>query len=448
MKKYLVLLFAFLISTSLIAQKKLTLNEAVSISLQRNSNIIRSQNNLDVSESNLKSAWGNLLPSLGASGSWGWQRIDDIGGTQLDFLGNPVQVPASQTDSRSYSLSAGGNVTLFDGLANYANISGRSDDLESAKLNYERLKENTVFQTMEYYYNVLRQSELVKVRQDNVQFNKKFLEQVQERNRLGSVAIADVYSQQVQLGNAELSFIQQQNLFENSKSILLNYLAMDVLEDYEFVDPFGNSQDVKSDAFEAQFGNISTLVSEALQNRKDYKSQQYSLQSAQSGVTASWGGVFPLLTGNYGYSTSATDPNNLFDRKSYSLGLTLSLPIFSNFNVENRIQLAEVNSKNVEEDLMALERQIKIQVKQGYLDFQAAKKGYDVATRNITSAEENRRINYERYNLGSGTILDVLQADRDFTDAISNKIDATFEFYRLKDRLVNFLGKLNYKDFE
>ena len=122
--------------------------------------------------------------------------------------------------------------------------------------------------------------------------------------------------------------------------------------------------------------------------------------------------------------------------------------IFSNFNTENRIQIAEINSKNVEEDLLALERLIKIQVKQGYLDFQAAKKAVDVSTKNLTSAEENRRVNYERYNLGSGTILDVLQADRDYTDAIRNKIDVTFEFYRLKDRLTNFLGKLNYMEYE
>ncbi|MBU2493951.1 MAG: TolC family protein [Bacteroidetes bacterium] len=448
MKKYLVLFCAFLISTSLFAQQKLTLTEAVSIALQRNSNVIKFQNNLEVNKSNLKSAWGNLLPSLGASGSWGWQRITDIGGTQIDEFGVPRVFGASETESRDFSLGAGGNVTLFDGLANYANISGRSDDLESAKLDFERLKENTVFQTMEFYYNVLRQAELVKVREDNVQFNKKFLEQVQERNRLGSVAIADVYSQQVQLGNAELLLIQQQNLFENSKSTLLNFLALDVLEDYEFVDPFAEAKELKSDSFQSQFGDITSLVSEALTNRKDYQSQKYSLQSAESGVSAAFGGVLPSLTGNYGFSTRATEPGNLFDRKAYSLGLTLSLPIFSNFNTENRIQIAEVSAKNVEEDLTALERQIKVEVKQGYQDFQAAKKGLDVATKNLTSAEENRRINYERYNLGSGTILDVLQADRDYSVAISNKIDATFEFYRLKDRLVNYLGKLNYKDFE
>ena len=97
---------------------------------------------------------------------------------------------------------------------------------------------------------------------------------------------------------------------------------------------------------------------------------------------------------------------------------------------------------------MALERQIKIEIKQGYLDLLAAKKSLDVASKNVIAAEENRKINQERYNLGSGTILDVLQADRDYTDALRNKINALYDFYTKRDKLNNSLGKLEYKKYE
>ncbi len=66
----------------------------------------------------------------------------------------------------------------------------------------------------------------------------------------------------------------------------------------------------------------------------------------------------------------------------------------------------------------------------------------------MTAAEETRKINQERYNLGSGTILEVLQADRDYTDAQRNKINATFDFYIKRDKLSNALGKLEYKKYE
>ena len=140
--------------------------------------------------------------------------------------------------------------------------------------------------------------------------------------------------------------------------------------------------------------------------------------------------------------------DKLFDRKSFNVGLTLSVPIFSNWATENQVQFAQVTYLNAQEDLSALKRQIKIEVKQGYLNLVAAKKSLDVATKNVTAAEETRKINQERYNLGSGTILDVLQADRDYQDAIRNKINATYDFYSRRDNLNNALGKLDFKKYE
>jgi len=66
----------------------------------------------------------------------------------------------------------------------------------------------------------------------------------------------------------------------------------------------------------------------------------------------------------------------------------------------------------------------------------------------VTSASENRRVQYERYNLGSGTFLEVLQSDRDFQNALSLRIDAEFNFHSSREALLNSLGKLEYKEYE
>ena len=110
--------------------------------------------------------------------------------------------------------------------------------------------------------------------------------------------------------------------------------------------------------------------------------------------------------------------------------------------------MAEINTMNAKEDLTALERQIKIEVKQGYNDLVAAKKSLEVALKNVTAAEENRKINQERYNLGSATILEVLQANRDYIDAVRNKINTVFDFYRQYDKLNNAIGRLDFSKYE
>ncbi len=192
MKKIILCLF-ILIST-ISAQKKLTLEDAISIALQRNTALIKTKNNLLSNQSQLKNAYGELLPTINAQAQWNWQRVNDAGGTQRDYFGNVVTISPSQTDSRNYSLGFGGGITLFDGLANISNINQKEYNLKSAELFLEKTKQNVVYQTTDYYYQVLNALELKRVREDNVKYYQKFYETVQERNRLGSGKIHRLFA--------------------------------------------------------------------------------------------------------------------------------------------------------------------------------------------------------------------------------------------------------------
>lgn len=436
MYKFLFLVLTFFISTAAFAQnqKVMTLDEAISIALNSNTNLIFSQNQLLTSEKRVKNAYGELLPNLSASGSWNWRK-DEF---------NSVTA-----DSRSYSVGVGGGVTLFDGLANYKTIDQSKNDLSSAKYSIMKQKQDIVQNTLDRYYSVLNAKEQLNVRIDNVKFNEKLLETIKERNRLGSVAVADVYTQQVQLGNAELALIRAENEFSYAKVTLLNFLGVeDVLTDYVFSDPRGELLVVDPNFHMNAFDEVSVMVDEALKNRLDYKSLKLDVLSADYDVSIAGTGYLPRLTGSYGWSTGSGSIDGLFDGNTYTAGLTLSIPIFSNFRTDLGVQVAKVGLLNQQESLKAKERTIKVEIKQGYQDVIAAKKALDVSNKNIKAASERRKISYERYNLGSGTILDVLQADRDYTQALSDDINVEFNFYRAADRLMNYLGKLDYKKYE
>ncbi|MBN1637835.1 MAG: TolC family protein, partial [Ignavibacteriales bacterium] len=398
--------------------------------------------------------YGELLPTLGINSQFNWSRTSDEGGTQIDFWGNEYYLEPSETDTRNWSLGIGGNVVLFNGLSNYNKISKSKKDLESAEYSIEKLKQDIILQTTRLYLDVLYNQELLKVSKDNLEYNKKFLETVEAKNELGSASIADVYAQQVRLGNAELSVIQSEKNYEVAVSNLLDYLALNVLDRYEYVNPY-ESDELQNPFIQEIIHNIEVdsnyvneLINEALLNRPDYKSQILNVESRDKSFSMSKSGLFPTLTGNYYYSTSATQLSSLFNRRVLSLGLTLSFPIFSNWSTEYSMQVAEIQLKNSQEDLNILERQIKIELKKGYLDYITAKKRFDVSNKNVISAEENRRINYERYNLGSGTILNLLQADKDYTEAISNKLSAQFEYYFFKEAIAYYLGKLDISKYE
>lgn len=441
MKRLLFLVVILTLSVTVFGQRKLTLDEAISIALNRNVALIKQQNNLETSQISIKSAFGALLPTLSVSSGLNWNR-KEYNSTITNFYGQ-LEERTGATESRSVSMSANSSLTLFDGMSSWARLSQSKDNLEAAKLNFEKAKQDIVYNTSDYFYTIISNQELLKASDQTLSYNKKVLDQIVEKNKLGSVPLADVYTWQYNVGNAELSLINAKNNLEKAKNLFLNYLSLNVMDEYEFVDP--NPEKISS---ESELSDVNKLIQEALSNRKDYQSQQFTLSSLNSGVTSAFGGYLPRLGLTSYFSTNATEPNNLFKNKNYYASLDFSWSLFSGWTTELSYQSAKISLLNAEEDTRALERQIKIDVKQGISDYQAAVKAYDVAEKNLKSAEESKRINVEKYQLGSGTILEVLSSDASYLQAVQNKITQQFQLYRTKDRLMVALGKLDYQKYE
>lgn len=434
MKLFFLTVLLISLNVVVLPQNQLSLDEAIKIALQNNSGLISQENELSRSESSLDAAYGNFLPDLGAYGSWDWSK------TKSDLR---------TTDTRSYSVGASSNIVLFDGLSNFANLSRSQNSVDAVKLLIEQKKQEVVFQTINLYYSVVESDQLLKVREEDVKQQQKNLETIEERNRLGSVTMADVYQQQVQLGNAEFELIRAKNTLETAKSNLLFYLGLDVLQNFTYSNTFTERElSVLETDINNDYNRLNELVTSALENRKDYLAQKLTLDSYYDNLTIAKSGHFPRLTGSLGYGTGADIPSNLFKTNTYSAGLTLSIPIFSGFQTQNAIQSAEVDAMNYELQLKDSERLVKQDLQKSFLDLEAAKKGLLVTGKNIKAAEENLKIEQEKYNLGAGKLLDVLIANTTFQNAKTNYINAQFYYIRLSDELKYNLGVLDYSQYE
>ena len=448
MKLFVISLITLFFSINLFSQQELKLEEAIKIALQKNTSLISTENELQRSESSLKAAYGNFLPTLGAYGTWGWDRSEETGRTTT-VNGAIVPVAASNTETRTYGVGATSSIVLFDGLSNFATLSKNQNNLEAVKYSIEQKKQEVVFQTINLYYSIVEAGQLLKVREEDVKQQQKNLETIEERNRLGSVTKADVYQQQVQLGNAELEMIKQKNTLETAKSDLLYYLGLDVLQDYKYSSDLTKRElDILDTDINTDYDRMSELVNEALANRRDYLAEKLTLDSYHDNITIARSNHFPQLSGDLGYNTYSNTTKGLFDSRSYSAGLTLSIPIFSGFSVSNAVQSAEVDAMNYELQVSDTERQIKQNLQKSLLDLEAAKKALLVTQKNVSAAEENSKIEQEKYNLGSGKLLDVLIANTTFQTAQTNYINAEFNYIRLSEELKYNLGILDYSQYE
>ena len=122
MKLFLITTLILFSNIASFSQKQLSLDEAISIALQKNSGLISNENEKLRSEANVDAAYGNFLPNLNAYGSWDWNRSENAAYT-TNFNGINFDVPKSTTESRTYGVGLSSNIVLFDGLSNFANLS-------------------------------------------------------------------------------------------------------------------------------------------------------------------------------------------------------------------------------------------------------------------------------------------------------------------------------------
>jgi outer membrane protein len=431
---YKIILTALLLFfTTVNAQEKLTLEKSIEIALSNNTNLVKTKNSLSTYESSLKTAYGNLLPSLSVTGSWKWQKTE----TDKDLAGKQEDVEA---DTRNYSLSAGGDVTLFDGLSNLYTIDQKKNELASAQYNLEDLRQDVALQTTSYFYSALNAKEILAAKEENVKYNRELLQLIREKQELGIVPVADVYSQEVQLGTAELSQIQAENDFEKAKNQLLNFLSLKISDEYDLEGPVTNAENIDTTEIN-KYNNPDQLYSTALEQRKDFVSQQYQYESMLNSLSISKADQYPTLTGSYSVSSSASSTGNLFKERSYGVGLSLNIPVFSNFKTEYAIEAASVQAKNALEDLNNLRREIINEVKDSYIDLKLSIKSLNVSNATLKSAAETQKIKLEMYQVGSGTLLDVMQANKDYIQAVGDKITAQYNYYIAKEALLNAIGE-------
>jgi len=440
MKRLLILVVIFGLSFSVQAQRKLTLDEAISIALNKNYSIIKQKYSLQQTEGTIKSSIGNLLPSLNLSGGYNWAYQT----TSQDYFGSFLSSTVT-TETRKYNMGATTSLTLFDGLSSWARLSQSQDNVDAARYSLEKAKQDIVYNTADYFYSIIGAIEQYKVSEENLKYNKKMLEQIEAKKELGSLAASDVYQWRYNVGNAELNLINAKNNIDKAKITLLNYLSLDINTEYELVDPNPSALSADND-----INNVSALIQDAFNNRKDYMAQKFQLSATRGASTLAMSGYLPRLTVNGGFSTDATEPGKLFNKKLWNAGLNLSwnFSVVNYFYSDQSFQNAKINIMSAEEDMRNLERTIKSDVKQAILDYQAAVKSFDVADANLVSASESKKINVEKYNQGSGTILDVLNSDNSYLSAAYNKISQKFQLYRTKDRLMRALGKLDYQKYE
>jgi outer membrane protein len=400
---------------------------------------------VDVAQAGLLAAYGSYMPSLSISGGWTRQQTERAATTQL-IGGQPFQLPATFSVTSNYSTRFSVGYTIFDGFSREASWSRAGSNRAAAEHSAIRTKQMIVFQVETVYLNVLRTEQLVRVSEENLKRGRRQLERIIESNRLGALSLADVYRQQSVVASDELSLITAQNNYDKAKADLVALIGLDLKDDYAFSDPSLGLDIDQSELDETirRYSKYEDLKQRAIASRPDYQSSRENYYAAGSGVTQARRGYLPSISAFGGYNLSNTDYRYLGDNIGISWGLNFSWTLFDGFQTNQALQAASAQERNAELALAQTERTIGVEVKKALLDLEAARKQYDVAQKGLIAAAQDRRIAEERYNVGSGTLLDLLTANAGLVRAEADKINAVYNYVIAKRNVEYSIGERTY----
>jgi outer membrane protein TolC len=398
-----------------------TLERCIQIALDVSPAVGISRETLASSRTNILQAYGGFLPNAALSFRWGRSFAGPTSGVVIDAQGRPIPPEGFEYDT--YVLSLQGGMTLFNWGVNRRRLQQAQSSAEASVYDLEYQKDFIKAVVIREYYNLIRQTKLVNVREEDVELNRRNLEQVEAFYNIGSRTKADFLQARVTLANSELNLLNSKNAYELARQRLLSRLNMPIDQTLDLDDSLNiTPEDV----------SIQAEIDYMMGHRSDLLGSRERVKAAEFNVSASKNIRYPDLSGFYSYSWNNREWDDfmaMFESNYvWSLGLSLNWNLFDRFMTKSNIMDAQASERIAEYNLRQAEIDATLDLQQIMVNLKQARERLELAEETVTHALENVRLAEERYRVGAGTILETIQANASLTEAQSSLIEAQVDY--------------------
>jgi len=391
----------------------LSVDDAVRLALEKNQDLLSSQNNVDAASGARKQALQSYLPYLSANYAYSRNFNEDIvfNPATNTFTGTPDNF------SSRYTLRQ--NIIDF---GSFKNIKAAGKDLAASKLNYQFSRSDLVLIVKTQYYALVSAQLVAQVNDSALAVSERELERTQSLFELGMVAKSDVLKAQVRVSNSKLDVIRARGDMVNQRARLAVLLAQEPTDDLRASDRLSETP-VSVDSL--------AIYQDAVAKRPDLQASYESWQADQSRASAAKAGFLPTVGGSVTYSSSSANGLVPFSGFTEPVGgsrgasVGLSVPFLD--GVVGRRGTIQAANARAEQSRYAYEKKkldIAVEVREAINLARQANEGVQVAKDGLASAEEDLKLSQEKYNVGSGTILELLDAQVNLQSARQQYVNA------------------------
>lgn len=310
-----------------------------------------------------------------------------------------------------------------------------------ADASYAAAQQALILRVATAYFDVLRA-------QDNLEFVQaekaavgRQLEQTKQRFEVGLSAITDVHDAQAQYDAVLADEVLAQNSLVNSYEGLREITGqehsnLDVLDTKRF------SASKTSTAIDA-------LVNEAQEKNLSLLSARIAQDVAKDNISLASSGHLPSLTldGGYNYGDESNDnASYVGDYNDFNVGVNLVVPLYTGGNITSQTKQAEYNYVAASQDLEASYRSVVKDVRAFNNNISASIGALRAYEQTVVSAQSALEATEAGFDVGTRTIVDVLDSTRRLYDANKNLSNARYDYILSVLQLRQAVGTLSEQD--
>ena len=381
-----------------------------------------------------REAW---FAARAAAAGVGIERASDLPQVTADIVGQRSETGSQTGNQNPWLTRYGPAVTLtyllFDFGAGDSRVRAAEYQALAAVLTQNRVLQDVVFQVEQAYYRYLGFEALVRSNELFLKSVSTSLDATQRRREGGLATAADVYRAETQVAQAQLNLTRSKGELEKARGALSSSIGL----------PVNATVRVQTIEGEPRIREITEsmndIMNRAKTNRPDLIAAEAQARSARAQADAAAQSGLPTV------SVTATTGRTFYrdDRPftdTNSVLLNLSIPLFTGFNQTYTVRQAEARAAQAEASRDALSRQTELEVWQSYYDVQTAAGGVSTTAVQLRAAQQTAEATLARYRAGFGSLLDLVTAQVDESNARVQRIQSFLDWFTAVARLNFSIG--------
>jgi outer membrane protein TolC len=403
----------------------LSLEDAVARGLRQNLGGVLATDAVTDARGQRWQALSELLPNVITDTGFGVHQINVKAAFGLTIRGEPPIIgPFGYFDSRAYLTQS-----AFD-WGSIERARSSTAQVRSAEFGAKDAREVVVLVIVSNYLLVIADQSEVDSATSQRDTAKALFQQTSDQKTAGLASAVDVLRSQVQLQSREQKLIVAQNNLAKQKLVLARAIGLPLGQKFEITTRVPYRELTPSSLDEA--------IQSAYKARADFQSQVNQVRSAELVKKAASAERYPSLGVETDYGLSGVNPGS--SHGTVDAAATLRIPVFQGGRVHGDVLRADASLTRERQRLEDLRARVDQEVRDAYLDLDAAAQEVSVAKSAVTLATQTLEQSRDRFVSGVTDNIEVVQAQDVLAIATDSYIASLYSDNLAKIYLARAIG--------